>query len=703
MAKLPLDLAKFKKVSSDKHSTTLAHPDGHSIVVAHKALSPKMRAQLVEMPGQPQKFESGGNVTSDKSPGINKEAAAEFVAGFNGEVKQQIKPDNSITAPGQDPHILAQNPYMVQRAPGQGTLADRVWHAPDPDAQPQRQPVVDMEAQRPASPYAATMSQASQDEVNNMDQVPGKLVQAFADGGEVASTQQDSPDQIVADVQAAGGNTIPAPQQDPAIANQRQRYNSIVAGVPDAKGGLPNADRAASQSFGPNGEPPADFNADAWQQAQGAYQQQTADAKNAQDQADMQAIEQNKARVSAGVPQLPVKNPVAPPMPPGAQLSAPIQTQPGQSGDPFGVNTASEANEAGLGMQMSGIQEQSNAEQQQNKALAAAQGQAAIKEQQQLDQFQQNQQAIFNHHDQFMQAVQDGKIDPQHYMSSRGVGTRIMQGIGLLLGGIGQGLVGGSNPAMDYINKQIDNDIDAQKQELGKRQNLVSANLAYFNNMRQGTEMSRLMMQSVVGHQILKAAAATNNPIIAAKAKIAAGQLIQGASQGLGQMAMKKTLLGQVNQGETTPQQESHIVSMLAPPEGRQEAMKQLAEAQQAQSLKDDTLNAFDTIAKQQTLANRLGHPIQSKQIIDSTQNLILDKLTKDTSGRVTPETVKLVGGIFPGLATGKISAAQARSTLSNLLSQGMHYPALENLNITKYSRGGAQAPIPQSAPKPIK
>lgn len=701
MAKLPLDLAKFKKQSSDKHSTTLVHPDGHSIVVAHKALSPKMRAQLVEMEASaPQKFESGGNVTSDKSPGINKKAAAEFVAGFNGAPEQQIKPDNGISAPGQDPHVLAQNPYMVQRAPGQGTLADRVWHAPD--AQPQRQPAaaVDMEAQRPASPYAATMSQAAAEEVNNMDQVPTQPLQQYADGGEVSQQIQDSPDQIVADAQAPGGNATPAPQEDPAVANQRQRYNSIVMGTPDAKGGLPNADRAQAQVFGPNGEPPADFNADAWKQAQQSYSDQAADAKNAQDQADAQAMEQNKARLSAGVPQLPVKNPVAPPMPPGAQQTPAIQTQPNQ-GDPFGVNTASEANEVGLGQQFSGIQDKAQAEQAQNKALAAAQGQAAIREQQQLNDFQQNQQAIFKHHDDFMKAVQDGKIDPQHYMSNRGIGTRIAQGIGLLLGGIGQGLVGGSNPAMDYINKQIDNDIDAQKTELGKRQNLVSANLAYFNDMRQGTEMSRLMMQSVVGHQILRAAAATNNPIIAAKAKIEAGQLLQQSSQGLGQMAMKKTLLGQVNTGETTPQQEAHIIGMLAPPEQRGEAMKQLGEAQQAQSLKDDTLNAFDTIAKQQTLANRIGHPIQSKQIIDSVQNLILDKLTKDTSGRVTPETVKLVGGIFPGLATGKVSAAQARATLDNILSQGMHYPALENLNITKYSRGGAQAAIPQSAPKP--
>jgi len=51
MAKFGMDLSKFHKVHSDKHSTTLRHiSDKHEIKLAHGALSPSMKAQLEKIP-----------------------------------------------------------------------------------------------------------------------------------------------------------------------------------------------------------------------------------------------------------------------------------------------------------------------------------------------------------------------------------------------------------------------------------------------------------------------------------------------------------------------------------------------------------------------------------------------------------------------------------------------------------------------------
>lgn len=44
--KTKLDLSKFKHVKSDAKTTTLQHPDGHQITLAHTALSPAYRGQL---------------------------------------------------------------------------------------------------------------------------------------------------------------------------------------------------------------------------------------------------------------------------------------------------------------------------------------------------------------------------------------------------------------------------------------------------------------------------------------------------------------------------------------------------------------------------------------------------------------------------------------------------------------------------------
>lgn len=58
-----LNLKLFKKVASDKHSSTLKHKDGHVIKIAHKALSDKMRSELDKLPmHKPMMMKDGGDV-----------------------------------------------------------------------------------------------------------------------------------------------------------------------------------------------------------------------------------------------------------------------------------------------------------------------------------------------------------------------------------------------------------------------------------------------------------------------------------------------------------------------------------------------------------------------------------------------------------------------------------------------------------------
>jgi hypothetical protein len=51
MSKIPLNLKGFKHASSTNDSTTLVHPAGHTITLAHKPLSPENRAQLKALAG----------------------------------------------------------------------------------------------------------------------------------------------------------------------------------------------------------------------------------------------------------------------------------------------------------------------------------------------------------------------------------------------------------------------------------------------------------------------------------------------------------------------------------------------------------------------------------------------------------------------------------------------------------------------------
>lgn len=51
-----LDASKFKKIGGDKDHTVLRHEAGHQLKIAHAGLSPKIRGQIAEIPH----FESGG-------------------------------------------------------------------------------------------------------------------------------------------------------------------------------------------------------------------------------------------------------------------------------------------------------------------------------------------------------------------------------------------------------------------------------------------------------------------------------------------------------------------------------------------------------------------------------------------------------------------------------------------------------------------
>lgn len=57
-----LNIKGIKRISTDKKSTLLRHPDGHEIKIAHAALSPKMKDQLQKIP---QHFDEGGMSSDD--------------------------------------------------------------------------------------------------------------------------------------------------------------------------------------------------------------------------------------------------------------------------------------------------------------------------------------------------------------------------------------------------------------------------------------------------------------------------------------------------------------------------------------------------------------------------------------------------------------------------------------------------------------
>ena len=114
------------------------------------------------------------------------------------------------------------------------------------------------------------------------------------------------------------------------------------------------------------------------------------------------------------------------------------------------------------------------------------------------------------------------KIDPNRVYARMSSGNRVLAAIGLLLGGVSQGLLKlRTNPAMDVINDTINRDIDAQKANLGIKQSLLAINLERYKRLDAATAATRAQLLTVVQAQINIAAAKANSGLAVKNAQIA--------------------------------------------------------------------------------------------------------------------------------------------------------------------------------------
>lgn len=177
--------------------------------------------------------------------------------------------------------------------------------------------------------------------------------------------------------------------------------------------------------------------------------------------------------------------------------------------------------------QLEGVQQEATATQKQNELMAAQYQKNMAQEQKAFDL---NQQAMAKHqaqYDEMWKEVAAGKIDPQRYMHSKSTGSKIAAAIGIMLSGIGSGLTGQPNMAMQVLNKNIENDIESQKANLGIKQSLLSHNLQAQGNLMSAMNVTRLQMSAMAEGKLHLIAAQTGNPIIAARAQQHAAQIQQ--------------------------------------------------------------------------------------------------------------------------------------------------------------------------------
>lgn len=237
------------------------------------------------------------------------------------------------------------------------------------------------------------------------------------------------------------------------------------------------------------------------------------------------------------------------------EMQAMQQPAPQATAQPSAYPSSNELKSA-IGSGIAGIKAEAAGQQAQNTQMAAQQ-QKNIEEEQKFMQMRTEKMAQYQaQYDNLAKEVVNGKIDPNRYWNNKSSGDKMSAAIGILLSGLGAGISGNpnNNMALGMIQKQIDNDIEAQKVNLGNKNSLLSLNLQAQGNMEAAMHATRLQMAAIAQGKLQQVAMQTGNPIIAAKAQqqIAALQertipsRISLANNEI-QMQIKKDVLGRLS------------------------------------------------------------------------------------------------------------------------------------------------------------
>jgi hypothetical protein len=193
----------------------------------------------------------------------------------------------------------------------------------------------------------------------------------------------------------------------------------------------------------------------------------------------------------------------------------------------------------GIGMQEKGIKAEANAA----GEMAGKQAEAATEQQGNLEKLRQDHEQHYNALNQEIQNtvhdIQNSHIDPSHYMSSKSTLGKVSTAIGLILGGMGGGMTGQKNPALEFLNSQIERDVEAQKAELGKKENVLGAYYKQMGNLNEATNMTKAFYHELYANRLAQAAAQSGSAVAQARAQQGIGQLEASKAQIIAPMALR--------------------------------------------------------------------------------------------------------------------------------------------------------------------
>lgn len=367
-----------------------------------------------------------------------------------------------------------------------------------------------------------------------------------------------------------------------------------------------------------------------------------------------------------------------------AQANAPQSSQtssmPSVSGSGFDLNSAYQQGQKA-------ITEQQNVAQQ----LSQSQGALAAKhiaDVQDLNKsYQQNAADFQDQQKQLINDYQSQHINPNHYVENMGVPQKIASAIGMILGGAGAG-AGRPNPGAEFLNAQINRDIQGQQARIEQSKTILGANQDLYKDNLMAQNQTRVNMNDIYDHQLQQAALNLGTPQARAAADQQHAAFALQNAQLLQQNAIRKTVMDHLQNGGTGLSAIDLAHAGLMNPE---EATKEQASVDAQNSGIQQVQRLYGQLGKQQTLANRVANPIQSGANIDALNAEITNAVMgADVSKRLTPESAKLE--VLPFHVDLKDNQATVNNKMMGVMDLIKQHNAGMTPNMSRYA--------PQSLPK---
>lgn len=618
---LGIDPKKFTHVKSDDKSTVLKHKDGHVLTIAHSVLSPKMRDQLKALSkmGQQDQTDSQAQEAQDQQPRKMADGGAPRWDSYSG------------TAPV-DPRIGGIGRDMKDRTT---SAQDKTRH----DQNDKNDEAYRKEHSAPAE---------TDDTSGYKDYTPkakGGVIK-MADGG-VPTALQPNDDSNTLPQEPSPQPEVKKEEVDPEIQEKRKIYNNLVQTSKGQMGPLSEQQaQFMGYAFGPEGQPPSDFDPKDWQKTEEVYAQQKQQNADQIAQAQQAAIQQNSARTAAGLPPIPVPNVPEGPQVPGSAANPPPETPPVQALNPSGqVPNPMDASmgdtqgmlQSGYSEKLKGIENEAKAkgdlgEQQALSLQKAQQAQTVAKAayQEHYNQLESERQA-------HIQDIQDGHIDPNKYWTgdSEGNGShsKIAAGIGMILAGFNP--TNAPNAAINFLKYQMDKNIESQRANLDSKNNLLRANLEQFHNLKDATDMTRIMQNDVMQNELAQASAKATNPMAKAAALQAQGALKMEAAPMFQQFAMRRAMMGMANNG-SDPSAVDHMLGYM-----------RVVNPEMAKEMESRYIPVVGLAST--PLSSDVRNQITSKQTLDGAAKDLMSYSQKHTN--IVPGTPEYTFGVTKAMA----------------------------------------------------